>query len=412
MGNKASSSSSALDLSSPSLPNGRDVDGDQACCEEARDEEATNREEEPVSDESLGGSGAGGHVEGGGRGASGEDSEGPPGPKRRKEAVGIGDDAQPPAKQVDDLHAALDLDLPSLELRARCDHVSHSCMAATGPCTSSGCLSPPPVRLEPVSFQLLLHCDVEKTTQLKTLEVVHFPETTLSLKQAIEDKMSIPACCQRLQLENIPLRDSDSLRMCHLRVGDTISVHFDCEADVDSILEVIAAMKLMIPYIDSIQPQLCAQAAHLLDAELRECIKASLVEDLTVKYFFPCSADRSKANRLFFVHRGGLETMHHLHMTLLRHPWQNLPIQLQYLEHAILRTLWNVTAAFAVRSFVLRMPTIAAASQSLLRVKVHPDKLIEAPCPQRDVVLLYGGRLELNRIVSEVIYKATGILCK
>ena len=384
--------------------------GTRRAVEKARDEEATDCEEdqEPASDKSSGDSGAGGHVEdGGGRGASGEDSEGPPGSKRHKKA---GDDAQPLAMQVDQ-HAALDLDLPSLELRTRCDHVSHSCTAAAAPCTSSRCYSPPAVRLEPVSFQLLLHCDTEKTTQLKTLEVAHFPETTLSLKQAIEEKMSIPVCCQRLQLENIPLQDSDSLRACHLRVGDTISVHFDCEADVDSILEMIAAMKLMIPYINSIQPQLCAQSAHLLEAELRECIKLSLVEDLADKYFVPCSANRSKVNRLFFVHRGGLETMHHLHMTLLRHPWQNLPLQLQYLERAILRTLWSVTAAFTVRSLVLHMPTIAAASQSLLRVKVHPDKMIEAPIPRRDV-LLYGGRTELDRVVSGVVHEANGTLCK
>ena len=397
MGNKASSTSDSaarVPLPAPGDDSDMDCGGGQAVYER-------DVEEETASD--RGHRSVGGDREREARGTAPNDDEGSPDTNFLK--ASLGSDPEPSLKPS--------LKPSRLRDRESKDHVSHSCTPGLCP-SSSGCYTPTsPAPLQPTSFQLLLHCDAEKTTTTKTLTISDFPTSTFSLKQAIEDDAHIPLCCQRLQLENIPLEDSERLDTCHLRDGDTVHVYYSSEADVGDVLEVIAAMKLMIPYINSIQSQLSGPLTHSLDADLRECIKSHQVESLAFKYFYPCNAERSKANRLLFVQHGGLEAMHELHLALLQKPWSKLPVQMQYLEHAILRNLWNITAAFSVRSLVLCRPTIVAVSQSLLRVKVHRDKLIEAiPLNASVPFNVGGGRMEMNRIVSEVIYKAAGVLCK
>ena len=170
-------------------------------------------------------------------------------------------------------------------------------------------------------------------------------------------------------------------------------------------------MREMVPFLESIQPELSKGALTTeLDILVRRSVKALKVESLASKYFWPCSTERANANRLLFVSNNGLELMHQLHVALLRQPWKNTPLELQYLEHAILRTLWNITATFSIRTLVLRRPTLDAVAQSLLRVKVEHDATIVAPHK------LPAGRMalrgELNRVLSEVVYKAIGTICK
>lgn len=262
-----------------------------------------------------------------------------------------------------------------------------------------------------VTVQILFHCVLDNTVKENRFTLKGYPESVLELKESIQAEYSIPASCQRVYFESLLIGDDERLGSYWIRDGDTLHVYYNSEGDVKDVLEIISSMREMVPFLESIQPELSKGALTTeLDILISRSVKASKVESLASKYFWPCSTERANANRLLFVSNNGLELMHQLHVALLRQPWKNTPLELQYLEHAILRTLWNITATFSIRTLVLRRPTLDAVGQSLLRVKVEHDATIVAPHK------LPAGRMalrgELNRVLSEVVYKAIGTICK
>ena len=262
----------------------------------------------------------------------------------------------------------------------------------------------------PMEFTMVLDCIPENSHKVATLKFVeNCPKTVPDLKQGIEDEFGIPTCCQDVFLENVQMNDQCSLKFYRVREGDTFHVRYNSEADVDDVLDIVASLCSMITYIERIQPILSdGIPTEFLRNSIPENIFANKVESLAVQYFYPCSSERANANRLLFVQRGGLDLMHKVHELLLLQPWQNIPIQLQYLEHAILRVLWNITASFLIRSLVLQRPTLKAITKSFLRVEVPKQGVVTAPANK----FSHPPTLELNRIASEVVYKAAGSLCK
>ena len=262
----------------------------------------------------------------------------------------------------------------------------------------------------PVEFTVVLECvpdNSHKVTSLKFVEKC--PTTVLDLKQGIEENFDVPTCTQNISVEDVQLHDQHSLKFYRIRDGDTLHVRYNSEADVDAVLGIIASLCSMITYIDSIQPTLSrGRPSEHLRNSIPKNIFADKVESLAFEYFYPCSSERANANRLLFVQHGGLDLMHRVHELLLLQPWQNIPVEMQYLEHAILRVLWNITASFTIRTLVLQRPTLKAITKSFLRVQVPKEGTVSAPtnCFSSPSIL------ELNRIASEVVYKAAGSLCK
>ena len=263
---------------------------------------------------------------------------------------------------------------------------------------------------KPLEFTVILASIPEDSPKVATLTFIEtYPRTVSDLKQGIEDEFSIPTCCQNIRVENIQLRDECSLEFYRIREGDTLHVQYNSVADVGDVLGIVDSLCSMITYIEGIQPILSSgKPSEDFMKSIPENIFADKVESLAFEYFYPCSSERANANRLLFVQRGGLDLMHKVHELLLLQPWQNIPIELQYLEHAILRVLWNITASFLIRTLVLQRPTLNAIIKSFLRVDVPKEGTVSAPanrfsCPPT---------MELNRIASEVVYKAAGSLCK
>ena len=262
----------------------------------------------------------------------------------------------------------------------------------------------------PMEFTVVLDCVPENSQKVASLIFLrNYPETVLDLKQGVEDNFGIPTCCHDVFLENVQLDHHYSLKFYRVRDGDTFHVQYTSEADVEDILDIVGSLCSMITYIERIQPILSkGKPTEFLTNSIPENIFADKVESLAVQYFYPCSSERANANRLLFIQRGGLDLMHKVHELLLLQPWQNVPIEMQYLEHAILRVLWNITASFTIRHLVLQRPTLKAITKSFLRIKVPKHGIITAPVNN----FSFQSALELNRITSEVVYKAAGSLCK
>lgn len=265
-----------------------------------------------------------------------------------------------------------------------------------------------------VSFRVFLNCTGEKsTTNVKTLVIKDgMPLRVRDLKSCIEQEHSIPSCSQALVLESVPMEDSLSLDFYHVRDGDTIHVNYTSEGDVAEILDVVNHMLISYNHIKSVQDDLNTHlVSNDMDAILNQCMYWEKVNELAEVYFTPCSSDRAEANRNLFVQCGGLDMLQRLHMLLLKQPWSNTPLKMQYLEHSILRTYWNITASFGVRMHVLRYPkALDSILQSFLRVELEENKVMKVP---RNLYAIHlATTSELNRIACEVVYKAMGALCK
>ena len=266
-----------------------------------------------------------------------------------------------------------------------------------------------------ISFTVMLNCTGEnKSIKEKTLYIKDKEPLTVSdLKLCIQKEFSIPKCCQCLRFDAIQLDDdSIPLSFYHIRDGDTVHVSYVSEGDVTDILDIIDKLVHTHSFIESIQNELNKEKFNdELDSRIMLNVFYEEVNSLAQVYFTPCSSDRAEVNRILFVHGNGVNMLHKLHTVLLKQPWSNTPLKFQYLEHAILRVYWNLTAAFSVRMFVLHHPaSLDNVIQSFLRVQVEENSIMEAP--HNTFASRVVPKYELDRIACEVVYKALGTLCK
>lgn len=246
-----------------------------------------------------------------------------------------------------------------------------------------------------VTVQILFHCVLDNTVKENRFTLKGYPESVLELKESIQAEYSIPASCQRVYFESLLIGDDERLDSYRIRDGDTLHVYYNSEGDVKDVLEIISSMREMVPFLESIQPELSKGALTTkLDTRISRSVKAMKVESLVSKYFWPSSTERANANCLFFVSNNGLKLMLELQAILLQQPWEKNCLEMHELEYTVLSTLWNLTATSSIRTLalVLRRPMLDAITQSLLR----QDKA-------------RGGD---SMLLREVKHKAVETICK
>lgn len=263
------------------------------------------------------------------------------------------------------------------------------------------------------SFIIVLNCSGKRSAQGRTLVVREgMPLRVQDMKNCIEQEYSIPACCQSLVFDSVGMEGRMELAFYRVRDGDTIHVNYVSEGDVNDILGVVNHMTKSYDFIESIQQDLhCHKVSDDLDTLINQGVYWEKVNDLPEVYFTPCSSDRAEANRNLFIQCGGLDMLQKLHTLLVQQPWSNMPLKMQYMEHSILRTYWNITAAFTVRLYVLQYPNaLDSILKSFLRVKLNEKERLNVP--RNIYAMRTASQSEQNRITCEVVYKAMGALCK
>ena len=271
------------------------------------------------------------------------------------------------------------------------------------------------------TFSIVLHSTSDVTANFLRLPVV--PETVADLQRHVEAQFCVPRCCQFVVFEGVPLRGDDTLRAHRVRNGDTFHVHYRSEADVKEIRGVVDSMQEALNIIEESyhhHPDYYIQDKEFdrenvlgVIIQFEQHIKPETVECLATHYFLPFTSERSIANRLYFLDIGGLEMLHKLYCVVLKYPWKVTVVTLQYLEQAILRVLWNITASFDIRLQVLRYPFMELCIQSALRVPIQYKGRVLAP----KHLALSGNRTSLTeqlqeRIVGENMHKSFGVLFK
>ena len=272
-----------------------------------------------------------------------------------------------------------------------------------------------------ITFSIVLHSTSDVTASF--LRLTAFPVTVADLQRHIEAQFCIPRCCQSVVFEGIPLPVDDTLRAHRVRNGDTFHVHYKSEADVKEIRGVVDSMQEALNTVEESYQhypdyyirgrEFDRENALGVIMQFEQHIKPETVECLATHYFQPFTSERAIANRLYFLDIGGLDMLHKLYCVVLKYPWEVTVVTLQYLEQAILRVLWNITASFDIRLQVLRYPFIKLCVQSALRVSIQYKGRVLAP----KHLALSGNSTALTeqlqeRIVGENMHKAFGVLFK
>ena len=263
----------------------------------------------------------------------------------------------------------------------------------------------------PVQFNIVLNGNTEITAR-KEIEFPNLPTRGFEIKEMIEKVLKVPKCIQKLRFESQEIQDVQDLTCLHLRDGDTIGVDFPSEACVDDIGDVLQQMKEIdgLLVLSQLEFTSAAPLSDFTDMQVQIVVKPAAVESLVCKYFSPSTAEPSKANRLYFVSNGGIDLTLSLHRSLLSIPWDRLTIEMQYLEHALLRVLWDLSSTLGVRCLLLQHGVVELVSRSMLRQRVHPYQHIHVP--QRQRASSHQPETILKYILGETMFKAMGVVAK
>lgn len=263
----------------------------------------------------------------------------------------------------------------------------------------------------PLTFRLLFDSLKQKQVEEKVLTVDGdmLTQSVEKLKLCIEHHHSIPACIQTVTFDNSTLEDHKPLIDYYLREGDIVKVSFDRTGDLAEIMEIIDNMKATYIFLKSLERDL--RKGTLKDSALQQISKKVCSQDVESlpEMYFSSTTDQAEVNRIFFVDCGGIRMCHKLHEELLKYPWSHLPLKLQALELAILRSFWNLTADFNVRMAVLhKSRALQNIIKSFLRLKVDENsRRIRPPFS-----MYREHSWKWNNSAINLPFKSMGALCK
>lgn len=244
------------------------------------------------------------------------------------------------------------------------------------------------------------------------LTFLSYPGTGLDVKRLIEKEFQIPVCIQNLSFHSQALESSQTLGQYHLRDHDILTVSYTTSGDIAEIAKILELLSLLGEILENRQPEILKdELSPHMDGILESLVKPALVESLVCKYFTPVSSEKTKTNRLYFVHNGGVAYTIHIHKTLTEIPWEKLTIELQYLEHSLLRVIWDLSSTIGVRYLLLQYPSLLhQLSVSILRQKVRPLCKVLAPPIQR--ASHHASTMSQLFILGETMFKGMGVIAK
>jgi len=236
-----------------------------------------------------------------------------------------------------------------------------------------------------VTLNLALHNTVEESRveQEITCQKCFNSFTVFELKNQIELTCSIPQCFQALYFESTLLRDEDTLAQCWLRKGDTVTVKYRSTADVQSVVEMVTLLSELVPSSSN------NRDLHVPDRDLHvpdRDLPVSTLQRIR-QLAFSCFRDttlRCDANRLVFVHKGGVSILYKLYSIVLEKDYLDASFHWRYLESVVVQVLGSAlidscTRVPLLKEHVLENPTLDYVLKSFTRVMIPQGEKVVAP---------------------------------
>lgn len=166
------------------------------------------------------------------------------------------------------------------------------------------------------SFRLLLQ-DGEGRIESRNVGVK--PKWTVKeLKLAIQDKFSIPYCCQKLYFETLQLKNSDRITDYRFRESDVIHVKYETTADIDEVLNAINSLKQLVATLAEAErtPDVVKFNIALVSSLPNKVVT---LNQLGERHFSKLSSNKCYANMAFFMSHEGIDMLLKAHQLLLKH---------------------------------------------------------------------------------------------
>ena len=235
-----------------------------------------------------------------------------------------------------------------------------------------------------VVLNVLLNCEVTKTSETKQVQFQSLPTTPLEIKKKIEEDFSIPSCVQTLHYQSMILKDSDQLQHTHFRSGDTVTVDYPIEAECKMAQNVIKWLRQLYDVLKSIEERIssphtakdlssiCRKLKHLLLMGEND----NTIETLSVSLFCPRREEKKMMNRSYFHQEGGLEVLMKVYGILVSKEWGNLGFDKKYhvyLERKCCRAVVNYGRSFRFKRQIVQLGAVEMYATTLLRKQLQGD---------------------------------------
>ena len=223
------------------------------------------------------------------------------------------------------------------------------------------------------------------------------PRNILEVKKQVERQFSIPRCVQVISYNGQAIEADTELSALRFRDGDSFHVEYLAKGDCSDLLGTISWLEQL------------SNAISTGSSDLNEVIQTGMqqesIENLRA-YFSPWDDPvlKTYVNKLHFVDNGGIEMILKVYEFLLQRPWNQLGIDLKYLECWVIKSLWDFTETFPLRRLLVKHNIIHMLTQSLLRVRLEEGRKI------RDYDT--SGSQYQQSLLVEAIFGSTGVLAK
>ena len=229
-------------------------------------------------------------------------------------------------------------------------------------------------------LNVLLNCELTKSSQTKQVHFQSLPTTPLEIKKKIEEDFSIPSCVQTLHYQSMILKDSDQLHHIHFRSGDTFTVDYPIEAECEMVQNVIKWLKELLEVLKSVEKNVTSpnEENDLLMSSTFEKIRTLVLQGLSngatialsLTLFFPLK-DKTLINRYYFQQEGGLDVLMKVYSILVSKAWREFGENHVFLEQVCTLAVRNYAHTLPLLRQVVQLGGMEICIVTLLRRKLQ-----------------------------------------
>lgn len=270
--------------------------------------------------------------------------------------------------------------------------------------------APPPTSLQPaarmqdsITFELQLNCHARKSCAVETLQLYNLPSTALEIKQAIQNKFSIPICVQTLSYQDHILSDEECVPDLyrHMRNGDILTVDYSSEADIQKISEIMKWIQSVNTVMLTKKSLTTSAGARVVNLAVQPG-RARRYDEILALKIFDWLDDKSLVNKIYFYHCGGLNSLLKLYYTVIEIEWSDMDDTYKYLEIFCTQVLANFAETIEYRRMLHAHAGLKMAVRSLLRMRLE----------FRDVTLFLESNNSSITTVKRLLEYALHAICK
>ncbi len=167
-------------------------------------------------------------------------------------------------------------------------------------------------------IRLILYSVEQNFTETKELLLPSLPDSFQTIKEAIEDKYSIPACVQTLWVKERLIDNPQSISpsSVYLKSGDTLKITYPVKGEINRVKALLKWLSQCCTILSDILKLTKKEDVNKLFSKHQEFLTDDSRMIFVQFTLFPSSVKSKWVNMMFFNDRGGIELLAELHKRL------------------------------------------------------------------------------------------------